>query len=70
MANDPYGAIARKYPLPAEQRFFALEDENKRLRSALERTLHNFEALLARKPVRDAAETIGEAHEALGATDA
>ncbi len=35
MADDPYGAIARKYPLPAEQRFFALEDENKRLREAL-----------------------------------
>ena len=36
MSSDPYGAIARKYPLPAEQRFFALEAENKRLREALE----------------------------------
>ncbi len=45
-----------------------LEAENKRLREALDRTLHNFEALLARKPVRDAAETIAEARRALSTT--
>jgi hypothetical protein len=47
-----------------------LEQEvaNKRitmLTSALERTLSNFEYLLAQKPVRDAAETIAEAQAAL-----
>jgi hypothetical protein len=35
------------------------------LRSALERTLANFEAVLARRPVRDATETIAEARAAL-----
>lgn len=35
------------------------------LREALERTLGNFERLLAGKPVRDAAETIAEARAAL-----
>lgn len=35
------------------------------LRSALERTLTNFKALLGSKPVRDAAETIAEAESAL-----
>lgn len=35
------------------------------LRSALERVLHNFELILAHKPVRDASETIAEAMAAL-----
>jgi hypothetical protein len=38
------------------------------LREALERTLANFKALLARKPVRDATETIAEAEAALAAS--
>ena len=40
-------------------------DEVRRLREALERTLRNFELLLAGKPVRGAAETIMEARRAL-----
>lgn len=43
-----------------------LESRVARLESALERTLTNFQAVLARRPVRDAAETIAEATAALG----
>jgi len=41
------------------------EADRARCVSALERLLHNFEALLAQKPVRDAEETIAEAEAAL-----
>lgn len=41
------------------------DGERERLRTALERVLHNFKLVLSQKSCRDAAETIGEAERAL-----
>lgn len=49
----------------AESALSQAQAEVERMRPALERTLHNFKLLLARKPVRDASETIAEAERAL-----
>lgn len=62
-ARDPRNAafLAACGSFPFEE----LAAERERLRAALERTLGNFERVLARKSVRDATETIAEARTAL-----
>jgi hypothetical protein len=63
-------ALASPEPTPEPEHDMRLRTNGSRpfidvLRSALERTLANFEAVLARRPVRDATETIAEARAAL-----